>query len=109
MARQRIINAIAVCVLVSAFSQVVSTVASAEEAQESVGTQFAYGASSTLLTVVHVPLKAALCGTATVMSGIAYLLTFGSKHVAKDASDTVKGVCTGPYIITPQRLRADGE
>lgn len=109
MARHQLVNAITVFVFVSALSQSISTLASAEEAQESVGTQFAYGASSTLLTVVHVPLKAALCGTATVMSGIAYLLTFGSKHVAKDASDTVKGVCTGPYIVTPQRLRAGGE
>ncbi len=109
MARKRIIKAIAVCVLVSALSQPAPTLASAEEAQESVGTQLAYGAGSTILTVVHVPLKAALCGTTAVMSGIAYLLTFGSRHVAKDASDTVKGVCTGPYIVTPQRLRAQGE
>jgi len=109
MVRHQLVNAIAVFVFVSALSQSVSTLASAEEAQESVGTQFAYGAGSTILTVVHVPLKAALCGTTAVMSGIAYLLTFGSKHVAKDASDTVKGVCTGPYIITPQRLRAQGE
>ncbi|MBI3781264.1 MAG: hypothetical protein HY278_09460 [candidate division NC10 bacterium] len=109
MARYRKVNAIAAFVLVSALSQFIFPVAWAEEAQESVGTQFAYGAGSTLLTVVNVPLKAALCGTTAVMSGIAYLLTFGSKHVAKDASDTVKGVCTGPYIITPQRLRAEGE
>ncbi len=109
MVRHRLINAITVFVFVSALSQSVTTLASAEEAQESVGTQFAYGAGSTILTVVHVPLKAALCGTTAVMSGIAYLLTFGSRHVAKDASDTVKAVCTGPYIITPQRLRAQGE
>jgi len=109
MARTRIINAITVFVVVSALSQSVSTLALAEEPQESVGTQLAYGAGSTILTVVHIPLKAALCGTTAVLSGIAYLLTFGSRHVAKDASDTVKGVCTGPYIITPQRLRAQGE
>lgn len=109
MARHHRVNAIAVFVLVSGFSQFASPVASAEEAQESAGTQFAYGAGSTVLTVVHVPLKAALCGTTAVMSGIAYLLTFGSKHVANDASDTVQGVCTGPYIITPQRLRAEGK
>lgn len=109
MARKRIVSAIAVCVLVSAFSRPASTFASAEDAQESVGTQLAYGAGSTILTVVHVPLKVALCGTAAVLSGITYLVTFGSRHVAKDASDTVKGVCTGPYIISPQRLRAQGE
>jgi len=109
MVRHQLVNAITVFVFVSALSQSVSTLASAEEPQESVGTQLAYGAGSTILTVVHVPLKAALCGTTAVMSGIAYLLTFGSRHVAKDASDTVKGVCTGPYIITPQRLRTQGE
>jgi len=109
MVRHRLVSAITVFMLVSALSQSVSTLASAEEAEESVGTQLAYGAGSTILTVVHVPLKAALCGTTAVMSGIAYLLTFGSRHVAKDASDTVKGVCTGPYIVTPQRLRAQGE
>jgi len=109
MARHQLVNAITVFVFVSALSQSVSTLASAGEAQESVGTQFAYGAGSTILTVVHVPLKAALCGTTTVLSGIAYLLTLGSQPIAKDASDTVKGVCTGPYIITPQRLRAQGE
>ena len=109
MAQPRRVSAIAVFVIVSAVTQFVSPVASAEEAQESVGTQFAYGAGSTLLTIVHIPLKTALCGTSAVLSGIAYLLTFGSKHVAKDASDTVKGVCTGPYIITPQRLRAEAE
>ena len=109
MARKRIVNAIAVCVLVSALSRPASTLASAEDTQESVGTQLAYGAGSTILTAVHVPLKVALCGTAAVLSGITYLVTFGSRHVAKDASDTVKGVCTGPYIITPQRLRTQGE
>ena len=109
MARKRIVNALAVCVLVSALSRPASTLASAEDTQESVGTQLAYGAGSTILTVVHVPLKVALCGTTAVVSGIAYLLTFGSRHVAKDASDTVKGVCTGPYIVTPQRLRAEGK
>lgn len=109
MARHRIVNALAAFVLCCTLSQFVLPAAFAEEAQESVGTRFAYGAGSTLLTIVHVPLKAALCGTTAMMSGLAYLLTFGSKHVAKDASDTVKGVCTGPYIITPQRLRAGGE
>ena len=109
MARHRIVNALVVFVLVSALSQFGFPAAWAEESQESVGTQFAYGAGSTILTVVHVPLKAALCGTTAVMSGLAYLLTFGSKHVAKDASDTIMGVCTGPYIITPQRLRTEGE
>ena len=109
MVRHQLVNAIAVCVLVSALSRPTSTLASGEEAQESVGTQLAYGAGSTILTVVHVPLKVALCGTTAVLSGITYLVTFGSRHVAKDASDTVKGVCTGPYIISPQRLRAQGE
>lgn len=109
MARKRIVNAIAVCVLVSALSRPASTFASAEDAQESVGTQLGYGAASTLLTVVHVPVKSALCGTVAIMSGIAYLLTFGSKHVIKDASDAVTAVCAGPYIITPQRLRAQRE
>ncbi len=109
MARKRFINGIAACILVSALSQSVPTLASAEESQESVGTQLAYGAGSTILTAVHIPLKVAMCGTATVLSGIAYLATFGSRHVAKDASDTVKGVCTGPYIISPQRLRAQAE
>lgn len=105
----RLVKVITMLVLISALSRFTSPLASAEEPQESVGTRFAYGAGSTLLTVVHVPLKAALCGTTVVMSGIAYLLTLGSRHVAKDASDTVKGVCTGPYLITPQRLRAEGE
>lgn len=109
MVRPRIVQRVAMVVFVAVLGQSVPLLASAEEAQESVGTQFAYGAASTLLTVVHVPVKSALCGTTAVMSGIAYLLTFGSKHVAKDASDAVKAVCAGPYIITPQRLRAEAE
>ena len=109
MIRLRIVTSIVAFVLVSGLGQFASTALAAEEAQESVGAQFAYGASSTLLTVVHVPLKVALCGTTTVLSGVAYLLTLGNQHVAKDASDTVKGVCAGPYIITPQRLRDQGE
>lgn len=107
MVRKRIVNAIAVCVLVAALSR--PAFASAEEAQEPLGVQVAYGTASTLLTVVHVPLKAALCGATSVMSGLAYLVTFGSKQVTKDASEAIKAVCTGPYIITPQRLRAEPE
>lgn len=109
MRAPRRVNAIALFVVLAALSQFTPPVASADDGQGSVGTAFAYGAASTLLTVVHAPLKVALCGTATIGSGLVYLLTFGSKHVAKDASDTVKGVCTGPYLITPQRLRAEGE
>lgn len=109
MARKRIVNAIAVCVLVSALGRPASTFASAGLAQEPFGTQFAYGFASPLLSVVHVPLKAALCGTTAVLSGLAYLVTFGSKSVTKDASDAVKAACGGPYIISPQRLWAQGE
>lgn len=109
MRAPRRVNAIALFVVLTALSQFTPPVASADDGQESVGTALAYGAGSTLLTVVHVPVKAALCGTSVAMSGIVYLLTLGSRHVAKDASDTVKGVCTGPYLITPQRLRAEGE
>lgn len=109
MVRPGIVQRVAMVVFVTVLGQSVPLLASAEEAQESAGTQFAYGAASTLLTVVHLPVKSALCGTTAVMSGIAYLLTFGSKHVTQDASDAVKAVCTGPYIITPQRLRAEAE
>ena len=109
MRAPRRVTAIALFVMLAALSQFTLPVASSEEAQGSMGTQFAYGAASTLLTVVHVPLKGALCRTTAVVSGIAYLLTSGGKQVAKDASDTVKGVCTGPYIITPYRLRAARE
>ena len=109
MRAPRRVNAIALFVMLAALSQFTLPVASSEEAQGSMGTQFAYGAGSTVLTVAHVPLKAALCGTAVVMSGLAYVLTLGSRYVTKDASDTVRGVCAGPYIITPQRLRAEGE
>jgi hypothetical protein len=109
MGRKRIVNAITVCVLVSALSRPVSTFAAAKLAQEPFGTQFAYGFASPLLSVVHVPLKAALCGTTAVLSGLAYLLTFGSNYVVKDASDAVKAACAGPYIISPQRLWTQGE
>lgn len=105
----RIVNVVAMVVLVSAASPFVPSAASAEEPQEPLGVQVAYGAASTLLTTVHVPLKAAMCGATSVMSGLAYLLTFGSKPVARDASEAIKAVCTGPYIITPQRLRTDPE
>jgi hypothetical protein len=109
MARRRIVNVIAVCVFVSALSRPASTFASAGLAQEPFGTQFAYGSAGAFLSVVHVPLKAALCGTTAVLSGLGYLATFGSNYVAKNASDAVKAACTGPYIISPQRLWAQGE
>ena len=105
----RVATTIALFVLGFALGQLASTALAAEEVQESAGAKFAYGAGSALLTVVHVPLKLALCGTTTVLSGVAYLLTLGNQHVAKDGSDTIKGVCTGPYVITPQRLRDQGE
>lgn len=109
MARKRIVNATAVCVLVSALSRPISSFASAELAQEPFGTQFAYGFASPLLSVVYVPLKTALCGTTAVLSGLAYLVTVGSNYVAKDASDAVRAGCGGPYVISPQRLWAQGE
>lgn len=109
MIAPRIVNVVAVIVLVAAVTQFVPSAASAEEPQEPLGVQVAYGAAATLLTVAHVPLKAAMCGATSVMSGLAYLLTFGSKPVARDASEAIMAVCTGPYIITPQRLRADPE
>lgn len=68
MARKRIVNAIAVRVLVSALSRPASTFASAGgRTEESVGAEFAYGAASALLNVVHVPLKAA-CGGPYIIS-----------------------------------------
>lgn len=109
MPRKWIVIAIAVSVLVSALSRPTFTLAAAELAQEPFGTQFAYGLASPLLSVVHVPLKGALCGTTAVLSGLAYLLTFGSNYVTKDASDAVKAACAGPYIISPQRLWTQGE
>lgn len=109
MTRKRIVNAIAVCVLVSALSRPATTFAAAELAQEPFGTQFAHGFASSVLSVVHVPMKAALCGTTAVLSGLAYLLTFGSQNVTKDASDAVKAACAGPYILSPQRLWTQGE
>lgn len=109
MIPSRISTVVAMLALVAVLSPFISPVASAEEAPDPLGVQVAYGAASTVLTVVHVPLKAALCGATSVMSGIAYLVTFGNKPVAHDASEAVKAVCTGPFIITPQRLRAQGE
>lgn len=109
MARKRIVNAIAVCVFVSALSRPASTFAAAELAQEPSGTQFAYGVASGILSAVYLPMKTALCGTTAVISGLAYLVTFGSNYVAKDASDAVKAGCGGPYVISPQRLWAQGE
>lgn len=109
MIRRRIVYLVTVVVAVATLGPFGPPAASAEEAQESLGTQVAYGAASTILTVANVPLKSAMCGTTAVMSGFAYLLTFGSKPVAKDASEAVKAACTGPYIITPQRLRTDPE
>lgn len=109
MVGRRTCRAITVFVIISVLSQFVSRVASAELAQEPFGTQFAYGFASPLVSVVHVPLKAALCGTTAVMSGLAYVLTSGNTQVTKDGSDAVKTACAGPYIITPQRLRTNSE
>lgn len=109
MAAGRRVNAIAAVLFVCTLSELFSPLAWAEEERESAGTQIATFAASPVLTAVHVPLKAALCATAVVTGGLAYLLTFGSEHVPKDALKMIKGVCTGPYIITPERLRADGE
>lgn len=109
MARKPILSAMIVCVLVSALSRPVSSFASAELAQQPGGTQFAYGVASGILSAVYLPMKTALCGTTAVLSGLAYLLTFGNNGVAKDASDAVKAGCGGPYVISPQRLWAQGE
>jgi hypothetical protein len=107
MARSWMLKVVAGCVVMSALSGLGVPVALAEDAGESRGVPAAYIAASTALTVVHAPLKTALCGTSVVLGGLAYLLTFGRPAVAKDASDTVKGVCTGPYIITPTQLRTE--
>ncbi len=109
MVGHRTCHAITVFLIISVLSHFGSPVALAEEPQESLGVQVDYAVASTLLTVVHVPLKVALCAVTNVMSGLAYLLTFGSKPVARDASDAIKAACTGPYIITPQRLRTNPE
>lgn len=111
MMTPRRLNTVIGIVLMVTLSPFTSSVGSAEETQapEPLGVQVAYGAAATLLTVANVPLKAALCGATSVMSGLAYLVTFGSKPVARDASDAITAVCTGPYIITPQRLRTDPE
>ncbi len=109
MTRKRIVKAIVVCILVSAISRPASTFAAAELAQEPSGTQFAYGVAGGILSAVYLPMKTALCGTTAVISGLAYLVAFGSSYVAKDASDAVKAGCGGPYVISPQRLWAQGE
>ena len=108
MARSWTVKVIAGCMVMTALSRLGVPAALAEDAPESGGAPAAY-AASTVLTVVHVPLKIALCGTSVVLGSLAYLLTFGRPAVARDASDTSKGVCTGPYIITPTLLRTVGE
>ena len=107
MARSWTFKVVAGGVVMSTLSGLGVRVALAEDAEEPRSGPAAYIAASTALTVVHAPLKAALCGTSVVLGGLAYLLTFGRPAVAKDASDTVKGVCTGPYVITPTRLRTE--
>jgi hypothetical protein len=109
MARSWKVKVIAGCVVMTALSRLGVPLALAEDAPESRGASAAYTAASTVLTVVHVPLKMALCGTSVMLGGLAYLLTFGRPAVARDASDTSKGVCTGPHIITPTQLRTAGE
>ena len=109
MARSWKVKVIAGCVIMTALSGLGVPVALAEDAPESRGTPAAYTAASVVLTVAHIPSKVALCGTSVVLGGLAYLLTFGRPPVAKDASNTIKGVCAGPYIITPAQLRSVGE
>lgn len=109
MVGRRTCYAIAVFLIVFVLSPFGSPVASAEEPKESLGLQLDYAVASTLLTVVNVPLRLALCTTTNVISGLAYLLTFGSKPVARDASEAITAACSGPYIITPQRLRTNPE
>ncbi len=110
MTRKRIAHVMTVYVLLAVLIGLpASALASAELEQESWGTQFAYGAASAFLSVVHVPLKVALCGTTAVLSGLAYLVFFGGRQVATDAADAVKAGCGGPYIISPQRLWTQAE
>lgn len=110
MTRTRTVIVIVLCLLSSVLApRPALTFAAPDDAQERWGRQFAYGVASPILSVVHVPLKAALCGTTAVLSGLAYLVTFGSPSVTRDAADAVKAACAGPYIITPQRLWRQGE
>src|SRR5262245_13745319 len=102
------VKIIAGCVVMLALGRLGVPLALAEEAPESSGTPAAY-AASTVLTVVQIPLRIALCGTSVVLGGLAYLLTFGRTAVARDTSDTVTGVCTGPYIVTPTQVRPPAE
>ena len=108
MARHRNVKATAVFVLAAALGQLASPFAWAAEPPEAGGTALAYGAGSAVLTLIHAPLRAALCVPAALTGGLAYVVASGSPQVAKGAVDTVTGVCRGPYIITPQRLRAGG-
>src|SRR5262245_39521162 len=109
MPRSWTLNVMAGCVLVSTFTWVGAPLARAEDPGESRGAPPGYVAASAALTVAHAPLKAALCGVSLVLGSLAYVLSFGHPTVAPDVSDTVKGVCGGPYVITPARLQAAGE
>lgn len=109
MARSRTVKVVAGCMVMTALSPLSVPVALAEDAPASRGTPAAYTAASVVLTVAHIPSKVALCSTSIVLGGLAYLLTFGRPPVAKDASDTIKGVCAGPYVVTPTQLRSVGE
>ena len=103
------VKGIAGCLVVTALSLWGAPSAAAQdptqEPQESAGTEAALVAASTVLTVVHVPMRLALCGVVTVLGGVSYLATFGSPPVARDMADLVKGVCGGPYVVTPKRLQ----
>jgi len=103
------VKLMAACAVVAVLGRVGVTAARADDAPESRGTTAVYVAASTALTVAHVPSKVAMCGASVVLGAFAYLLTFGRPSIAKDAAHTVKGVCTGPYIITPSKLREAGE
>src|SRR5262245_45460009 len=101
------VRVIAACVAIAALGRLGVPVALAEDAGESPGATAAYTAASIPLSIVQGPSTFAMCSISVVLGGFAYLLTWGRGPVAKDVGDTIKGVCSGPWVFTPEQVRND--
>jgi hypothetical protein len=61
---------------------------------------------ATVASVWTVPGRALVCGGAAVLSAVTMTVTFGLEY--ETASQIMHGGCSGPWVASPQIVRAGG-
>lgn len=89
------------------------TPASLRAQQAASGDDAVFYAGSAIFSLLHIPFKLVTCGTAQVLTTVAYVATNGvpgnydGGTNGKQIGEVGQRSCTGDWVITPSQVKAD--